>query len=212
MSVPDWCSNTLRVRALNPSGSRELLERFVERVTTPEGNFSFELIRPLPEESFAYVPKAAHVVRDGEALRMARRIVTSDGDVVFEDEAFVADVVVSRFGDVTPLSSENEWRFATAYFEGLGDSKLFDRHWGTKWDAHEVQFGAVEEAGVSIRFTTAWSPPVPVVVALQALLKPLGLVAELNSIDSALGVSVVVGEDGTVVEVGDLGEESDWLP
>lgn len=36
------------------------------------------------------------------------------------------------------------------------------KHWGTKWDAHQVSTELVDENSLDIYMDTAWSPPIPI--------------------------------------------------
>lgn len=44
-------------------------------------------------------------------------------------------------------------------------------NWGTKWDAYDQNKPRLIDGGVSLRFETAWSPPLPVALAVSRTLK-----------------------------------------
>ena len=61
-----------------------------------------------------------------------------------------------------------EWRV------GRSEHGFLDGHWGTKWNAccTDLPYGATDTRAV-IRFSTAWSPPLPVILELSKLFPKL---------------------------------------
>ena len=73
-------------------------------------------------------------------------------------------------------------------------------NWGTKWDASSVDIDTenLDAGEVRIHFDTAWSPPTPVILALQEQIKPKGMRAKMWSFEPGVGFQVYHDENGYV--------------
>lgn len=88
-----------------------------------------------------------------------------------------------------------------------GGYDWYVENWGTKWNAYHVEIGEPStwdnEASVDICFTTAWSPPLPVIVKASELFPDLNFElryfecgAQFNGVFQCLDGQVVWDESG----------------
>ncbi|GIW31555.1 MAG: hypothetical protein N2047_06185 [Meiothermus sp.] len=144
--MPNWCFSTLVV-----TGSPEELAAFRQKAEGPNafgdpGVLTFHAFVPYPEE-YARLDKA-HIAYT-RAIAVRKRIL---GRIPTDRE-------------VAELKKELNAPEKSGYEIG-GMNWCYD-HWGTRWDANQPELE--EEAGALIyRFSTAWSPPIPVVRAMAA--------------------------------------------
>jgi hypothetical protein len=77
------------------------------------------------------------------------------------ERLFIDEIVGQKFSFATTVPPPPN----TVSHQSIDDSKWFVDHWGTKWDAYEVETPSVSQKPrqnktvMSIRFLTAWSPP-----------------------------------------------------
>ena len=108
---------------------------------------------------------------------------------IFEDESCFSQIISEPDWANTPLlSSDNRWGekygkdgelpqyvedpFKRLVFKSTDttDQRWYDwrvNHWGTKWDAYDVEVGYDAGDELEITFNTAWSPPEPICEALR---------------------------------------------
>lgn len=63
------------------------------------------------------------------------------------------------------LSSEDIKRCAEQDIPTWSDWQ--SENWGTKWNAYNQEYVEVNHGSVTLRFDTAWAPPIPVIDALR---------------------------------------------
>lgn len=106
------------------------------------------------------------------------------------------------FQSTSPTREETR-AIADACMDIYGSYNWYDwcnKHWGTKWDASNVEYMPIEEGSVQYRFNTAWCAPQGIAVALRRLFPDLEIEWEaLNEEDVQWRE-----EDGEYVE------ELDW--
>lgn len=72
------------------------------------------------------------------------------------------------------------------------------KNWGTKWSPYSVYGFSKQEGEVRVSFSTAWSPPNPVIVALAKKFPELKI--NLRSYEHGMGFKChVIAEEGEVV-------------
>lgn len=80
-------------------------------------------------------------------------------------------------------------------------------HFGTKWDAYSIEEPEDAVDGVSIKFQTAWSPPVPWIEETSKMFPTLTFVDEY--INEGGGAGRIIAENGLVSDTET--SEEDWL-
>lgn len=137
--MPNWCENDLTIRG--HAIDIEAVLQFVRSGDEAEDKslFSFERIVAMPPE--------LHGIQTG-AIRINGELVTEWRTIGDENVPVDTEELQRRYG----ATSWYEWNTA---------------NWGTKWPATdvEVEYRSGDERAV-IHFSTAWSPPVPVVTKL----------------------------------------------
>ena len=162
--MPNYCFNQININGkqeditafLNKIES-DALDRGVERGFFDEAVFTFATFVPAPDNVLTGNTGHGTFVRDGDSWVMSGKTrdqldaegveyyygsygTSADGTVYFADD-------MKRLGLVDWYS----WNID---------------NWGTKWDAFDVEIDRHDDY-VSIHFHTAWSPAVPVALAMQ---------------------------------------------
>lgn len=148
--MPNWVRHNIVIR-----GNKEEIKNCYEQITKGEG-FSFKNIIPMPEElnvtsgSISYIAEKWAKASDEDKKEIEAKNKLTD-----KEKAQIQKIVnnIAKYGFPTWY----EWSLA---------------NWGTKWDACKVvPDGGIEcecdEDEITIAFDTAWSTPVPVLVALS---------------------------------------------
>lgn len=80
----------------------------------------------------------------------------------------LAEFIKSDYGDVdfnklimSPVFGKNS--------DGLDSNSWCMDHWGTKWNAKDIDIVRINENELKIEFETAWSPSIPIVDRLAEL-------------------------------------------
>ena len=83
-------------------------------------------------------------------------------------------------------------------------------NWGTKWNARDVELTLESPTCVSFRFSTAWSPPIPVIEKLTELYPFANITYQYDTEDGYIGE--LGYEDGEVIyrEEGEMTCEWRW--
>lgn len=148
--MPNPCVNDINV-----FGEPEVVERFFEKV---QGGFS--LTDFVPPDKNVLFGKAGYVT-----------LIRKDGAWEVTDltvrQAEMRDYEVYRGSYMT---TEDGVTYTEPEMDeaGLIDwyTWNFD-NWGTKWDASDAEVDRIDEKNLHIYFMTPWSPPKPVVHAMQ---------------------------------------------
>lgn len=141
--MPNWTENDLQIR-----GCPEEVERLIAFVASEESIFDFSKIIPSPKE-FKGVHSGSCTI-DGIRCGVWREV---DGKAV-----------------AIPAEELARWR------REYGAVSWYDwniEHWGTKWNAADPELDQIDGDNVVFHFSTAWSPPMPVVEKLAKLFPEL---------------------------------------
>lgn len=141
--MPNWTINTLYA-----SGEEADIRAFIEAVKWEDRVFDFNRLIPMPE--ILKHTGSGHNIIDGEKV--------TSWYVINPDDVCPGEDGVRLF---TP---EEEAELTRIGFRSWYDWCI--AHWGTKWNAVR---GEVIDDGpgfISLRFETAWSPPLPVFEAM----------------------------------------------
>lgn len=115
----------------------------------------------------ALVDEILSSVENKEDCGPSEKLYFDFGQVIpYPDEYKLADAACKKWHDIfehVPFSQRPP-RPKDGYNSGGYDWCI--SNWGTKWNACNVHIARTTR-GCTIRFTTAWSPPVPVIVALS---------------------------------------------
>jgi len=182
--MPNWCSNTLYITG--PESDAKALRTLM---TTAKSKFDFEAILPMPEE--------VRQSESGSKSDTAWRLKYGDWSTVqwkygpnhyaTRDAAIEAARAADDWRPSVIATKDNPFpAIPPRSFDELADAvqALVIRHghpdwyewscatWGTKWPADLCGWmsparAAKREAAQVAYFDTAWSPPVPVIVALS---------------------------------------------
>ena len=179
--MPNWCENRLSV-----SGPKSVIAELVKAVGLERGEFDFNGIVPMPAE--------LHISK-GSATSWGEDVLYGDWKRVIEIP-WIRERFFSAFGAIPEYREEMvtmiEHVHACYEEPGVSAEAIFGlslhdarqeqvtKHaihhaignewsvskWGTKWNGGEVDVESLEPESFTIYFSTAWSPPVPVVEAL----------------------------------------------
>ena len=181
LKMPNWCENRLSV-----SGPKSVIAELVKAVGLERGEFDFNGIVPMPAE--------LHISK-GSATSWGEDVLYGDWKRVIEIP-WIRERFFSAFGAIPEYREEmvtmiehvhacyeepgvsaeaifglslHDARQAKLNVERYGFKDWYEwsvSKWGTKWNGGEVDVESLEPESFTIYFSTAWSPPVPVVEAL----------------------------------------------
>lgn len=156
--MPNWCENVLIAE-----GTKEQIEDFVKSVRGKDEDghsqfIDFNKIIPYPKEE----------MRKEELKYLQYQMKSIKTETELErfkkDNSITNDVLKEMM--LLSLEDENAIAF-------LGWHTC---NWGTKWNASfygEEQFKRIDNTTITYTFDTAWSPPLPVVVAMSEKFKDM---------------------------------------
>jgi hypothetical protein len=156
--MPNWCENDLYVR-----GPKEDVEQFLEHARGDEGDFDFNKFIPMPRELFetqaGSLGEIGYDAFYGDCSRVLNYPWVREAGVRTRQE--LQEFLRSK----DPAYEEMARRYRDN-IERFGFPNWYDwaiSNWGTKWNARKPIVSEVG-GGVLMRFSTAWSPPRPVVL------------------------------------------------
>lgn len=138
--MPNYVANIVTI-----VGSDEQIQKVVESIKSEYGVFDFNKIVPMPE-TFEKYDTTNHA--NGVQLRIG-------SPVGFEDDRIVTEELIEEFKRATKEQAEK--------YGVVGWYDWRHKFWGTKWNARDAQY----EGDGRFIFDTAWSAPIPVLVALS---------------------------------------------
>lgn len=138
--MANWCENDLVVK-----GKPKDLNEFIEFVKNPDMTFDFNKIAPMPEVFKAVV--SGFTTIDGEKFTHWREHFVDDSRVLVGVKQEELDRWKAEYGHADWYS----WSIV---------------NWGTKWNANEPILTARCAGSIAYTFSTAWSPPLPIIQAL----------------------------------------------
>jgi len=156
--MPNHCSNYLTV-----SGTKEEMKKFYENLSVipqegyEEGYEDGYEVRTFDFNDFIFRPKSLDI--------------TSGSGVTRALEVLEGKANMGPGGDYPNLTEKN-LEEAKAYKSniekyGFGDWYEWSNHyWGTKWNAYDGYVNEVSDECFQVSFSTAWSPPTPVIMAM----------------------------------------------
>lgn len=154
--MPNHCFNTLLI-----SGANDDLEKFLADCKFGDVDFSFEGILPCPsrlKESVAGSDQMGYEIKYTNKWQV---LATYPWLAEHIEGPITRESVMAAFAKLRP----KEMELADFYKENLdlyGCLSWYDwciNHWGTKWDAYDVQPIFTGDGEVEITFKTAWGPP-----------------------------------------------------
>ena len=147
--MPNHVKNILSI-----SGSKESVARCSEQIFKG-GKFSFENIKPMPEElnveSGSKSLAAMEWMRAGKLLKEDIENGVAERYRIGIDEA---KAMLQRYADNLAKHGCLTWY------------EWHCEHWGTKWDAYDIEVVDRENAFIQINFLTAWSTPLAAIKTL----------------------------------------------
>ena len=176
--MPNWCFNHLTIEEHKGEKPQKILAEIISESENGEKYFDFNKIIPMP--------KCLEVVSGSETTRAIRYFLFTHTDLTQEErqkvlscisewerkqiEEDTQETINKIIEDQKDLKSfEN---YAQIIFDNI---MLYDcptwyewciKNWGTKWNSCETTIDD-DEDDIVIDFDTAWSPPIPVLLALS---------------------------------------------
>lgn len=157
--MPNHCSNYLTV-----SGTKKEMKKFYENLSViPQEGYEDSYaedgneVRAFDFNDFIFRPKSLNITSGSGVKR---------GLEVLEGKANMGP------GGDYPNLTEKDLEEAKAYKSniekyGFGDWYEWSYHyWGTKWNAYDGYVNEVSDECFQVSFSTAWSPPTPVIMAM----------------------------------------------
>lgn len=147
--MPNWCSNTLTI-STTKDGRK--VSKVLELIHTPASDdnderiFDFDKVIPYPD-NFKLMDKTARK---------------------FEVELSEANTDEGRNAVCSKYGAEPDCLWIKDGYNSGGYSWCVE-NWNTKWNACEVQILSQDDSSATLRFDTAWSPPIPVIEKLGQL-------------------------------------------
>ena len=180
--MPNWTSNTLALTAECDEG-REALAHFreqvrVEREDGTVSEFSFQGHVPMPKQLDIGGAPLSRINNDEELMEAMNKMNHPD----------------TKEHEVTILA-KNIQQYANKKELGYSDWYMWSvDHWGTKWDAKDVEYFADNENEVCVIFQTAWSMPAKWADAVLNDPRYASLHIELSWTDEGDGACIVSNE------------------
>lgn len=197
--MPNWCKNVLKFPAD--------FEGKFEKKHIVNGEFQFDTVVPVPEDLSSM--EASSDVDLGYTLVTWKK---SDSPTTAYHQVYslrgyesISDLEASleKSGRLDHLCSLGER--AVANIEKYGHATWYTwaiENWGTKWSGGHCDM-ATSDGVVSASFSTAWSPPVPVIAALSALYPEVPFTLKYaDDSDDLAGHCEFIGGKETVVYSG----------
>jgi len=154
--MPNWCDNELTV-----TGKKEALESFKKYA---DGENRYGVKKALCEDKFIPYPK------DWAELDMKADNARKDA-VKKRDEAGYDDMTESEKKDWSQKNPD-EWVSMKDGFNSGGYQWCIG-NWGTKWGFCEVVLTKDEDKKKFYQFSTAWSPPTPLIKKMSEMFPSL---------------------------------------
>lgn len=144
-NMPNWCECDLKVQ-----GTKKNVEEFLRLVKSDESDFDFDRLIPYPEN----FKELDRIAAEWDKVHLLPR-------------------------------SEELWKTRPKDGYNQGGYEWCIKNWGTKWNAEDVQIEEIISwywsalpdgtplVSVEIHFSTAWSPPLPVIERASELFEEL---------------------------------------
>ena len=178
--MPDWSNNTLRIYGDN-------LQAIRDSVSSDYGVFDFNRIIPRPKELedvisggitdvsvLCYLTEKFSIGWDeltGERKEIKERLLQMKHDY------FVPNIAYEKANELTPSEVEECYRDGRQYYFNMKNYGYLTWYgwscdnWGTKWNSAETSIedrcDDYDKPELCYHFSTAWSPPVPVIKELS---------------------------------------------
>lgn len=166
--MPNYCDCDLLVR-----GNPEDVAAFLKKAESPKPDGEGKLV-PLDFNSFVPMPKELNLPAGGPELGYEAKYGTEMELRSIFYHPWAKDLGRTREALLEHLAKTNPEALALAekYKENIekhGHRHWYSwctAHWGTKWGANDPELIEKGERRARLCFTTAWSPPKPVVEAM----------------------------------------------
>ena len=173
--MPNWVTNILTFNLANSTTKPDVLEAFLKgkNADGSERVFDFNKIIPMPESLN---------IEAGSRGETGYREYTK---FLQECEGKSARLKESLERQYIQKLDKETWELGKAYYtnkQNYGCTNWYDwccDNWGTKWNACDVYIIDMYDVNYfKVAFDTAWSAPVPVVVALSKRFPDIGITHE----------------------------------
>ena len=166
--MPNWAFNVVRI-----IGEHELLEKLVTELRTNNTPFDFNTILKMPEELRNDPPVRTDTIKHQLAYYCQKEnkplpFCRSHQQNITTDKSSTAAELFPHENAIEVYESGKKW---FSRYQKYGLLTWYDwaiKNWGTKWNSYN-SYGPYWEAENTLVFTfdTAWTAPLPVIVALS---------------------------------------------
>ena len=148
--MPNHVKNIVRI-----SGNEESIARCSKQIFEG-GEFSFENIKPMPEELNVESGSKSYTAEEWmKADRRDRKNIEKDFAYKYGIDTIKAKAMLQRYADNVAKYGHTTWYGWRC------------KNWGTKWDAYEIEAVNCGKKDIHIEFQTAWSTPQEVIKTLS---------------------------------------------
>lgn len=144
--MPNHCENDLYIR-----GRASEVANMLEAIKSEETQFDFATLIPYPKQF--------------EDMDKEYRAISPYGFAAPHAQPALTDIDRKRL----EAAYLKKWNQTGPYPKDGYNSGGYDwciKNWGTKWNAYEIEIFRNKNGSAKIKFHTAWSPPVPIIIAL----------------------------------------------
>ena len=184
--MPNWCFNHLTIIDTDKGEKpEEILARITNKNDKGERYFDFNTIIPMPEE--------LNIVSGSETIKALRWFMFAHRQIITREEKEkvfdcigswereqiredTEETIQNLIDTHTDFEKPEKWKEFKDYGERIFNNIMkYDcptwyewciKNWGTKWSSDSTRIDDSED-DIVIDFDTAWSPPIPVLVALS---------------------------------------------
>lgn len=147
--MPNHVKNIISI-----SGSKESIARCSEQIFKG-GEFSFENIKPMPEELDVESGSLSYTAMDWmKAGKLRREDIENDIAERYHIDANEAKARLQRYADNVAKYGHPTWY------------EWHCENWGTKWDAYDVEILEQKDDFIQFNAFTAWSTPLAAINTL----------------------------------------------
>ena len=181
--MPNHCSNYLTV-----SGKKEDMKKFYESLS----------VMPKKDDADSYDEEGRVFDFNDFIFRPKSLEITSGSQVKSALEVLDGKANMGPGGDYPNLTEKDieEAKIYKSNVEKYGFGDWYEwsyANWGTKWNAYDGYISNVEPESFQVSFTTAWSPPTPVIMAMCEKFPELYI--EMEYQEEGMGFAGTMGSD-----------------
>jgi len=186
--------------SLNVSGDDKVLKRFIKMAAETESGEKEDFATGKMEKYSAH-----RHISFNKFIPMPKELdITSDGMVNYLSNPFSGKTPIEQIVDsIKKADAKTVKNFVQAILNlnKYGHCSWYEwnvAHWGTKWNAYDINEPEIVKGSATYHFNTAWSPPIPVVKRMAEIFPALRF--ELVYEEESDFYGKLVCQDGAVIE------------